>query len=262
MHSLPPDPLVAKAFTEACAVLARTTIALYETAAGEPKAVGTGFFVSHAGRPFLVSAAHVLKRLQDTHLYFYVAPGTVRRVTGKLTTNSQTGDPNDDLIDIGAVRIEGTGLPPYPAMGISLWSSADIPLGRLATSTALYAFVGYPATKSRVRHHPPQLVVEPQAYLAQSAPLGEYAGQGLSPWSHRYLVFDKKRSRGLRGEGRSFPKPHGVSGSPVFLLHDELASAQGERFELAGVVTTWHPRERRVVATGAALVRGLLDAAA
>lgn len=261
-HELTALP-VAQIFRESCAVLSSITIPLYEGAGGKPKAVGTGFFVQHKGLPFLVSAAHVLKRLTAASLLYYIDVGTVRRVTGELTTNAHTDEPEKDLIDIAAVRLEGPRLPPYPALGVHMWSSSDIPPARVASPSALYAFIGYPATRSRPRPHPPQLIVEPQAYLAQSAPMDEYAKQGLTPSSHRYLVFDRKKSKGLSGEGVSFPKPHGLSGSPVFLLHDESpGTPPTDRFELAGVVTTWRPRERRIVVTGSQLVLGLLDAAA
>jgi hypothetical protein len=246
----------------ACATLGQATVALLESRPEGPALVGSGCFVLHRGKPFLLSAAHVLKELQRKPLFFYVDVGTVRRVTGPLMTSHHEGDPESDLVDVGAVRLEGIGLPPYPAVGTSLWSSADIVSKGQASVRSTYAFIGYPATKEQLRHHPKQVKVEPQAYLCESAPHVEYSRQGVAPWSHLYLTFDKKKSRGLNGEGRVFPNPHGISGAPVFLLHDPQESPPSDRFTLAGVVTTWRPRERRLLATSGAIVLGLLDAAA
>jgi hypothetical protein len=243
-------------------LLGQVTLPLFEESAGPPKLVGTAFLVLHEDRPFLVSAGHVLKELQRKHLYYYVEKGLVRKVTGRLTTNHHDGRPDADLVDVGAVRMEGIGLPPYESVGKFLWSSEDIKLERVASTTASYGFVGYPATRSTPKLHPKEIRVEPYAYLTGSAPLIEYAGFGVAPWSHLCLTFNNKKSRGLDDGGRSFPKPHGVSGSPVFLLDTGAESDQPENFELAGLVTTWRPREKLIIATSGALLLGLLRAAA
>jgi hypothetical protein len=98
--------------------------------------------------------------------------------------------------------------------------------------------------------------------LAELAPLREYAGRGLHPDSHLYLVFNRKKSFSLSGQGRSFPKPHGLSGAPVFEIFDEAKTHQGEAFPLAGVVTTWHPHERRMLCASAMAIRELIEVAA
>ena len=251
-------PVITRTFE----VLGQVTLPLFEEAIGPPKLVGTGFLVLHNDQPFLLSAGHVLKQLQSKHLYYYVEKGKVRKVTGRLTTNHHDGSPESDLVDVGAVRMEGIGLPPYQSVGKYLWSSEDIKLERIANTTATYGFVGYPATRSTAKFNPKELRVEPYAYLTGSAQLSEYSVFGVAPWSHLCLTFDKKKSRGLDGGGRSFPKPHGVSGSPVFLLDTGSDADKPENFELAGLITTWRPREKRILATSGALLLGLLRAAA
>jgi hypothetical protein len=52
------------------------------------------------------------------------------------------------------------------------------------------------------------------------------------------LKFNRKKSFDLAGQGRSFPKPYGISGSPIFYLYGDETTDQLGSFVVAGVVTT------------------------
>ena len=105
-------------------------------------------------------------------------------------------------------------------------------------------------------------MVEPYAYFGKSVPLEEYKRDRLDVSSHLCLSFDQKKSFDLEGHGRSFPKPHGISGSPIFYLYDESVASEPMSFKLAGVVTTWRPQSRRVFGAGAGPLIELLHTAA
>ena len=183
-------------------------------------------------------------------------------MTGRLTTNKWSGPRENDQLDLAAVRLEGSGLPPYPAVDKFQLDVGALQFATTQSPTARYGAIGFPASKTRVRHSPAELRVAPYALLAQLAPQREYAHKGLRPESHLYLVFNRRKSFNLVGQGRSFPKPHGLSGAPVFELFDEEKSHQGESFPIAGVVTTWKPQEHRLLCASAFALRELVEIAA
>ena len=141
-------------------------------------------------------------------------------------------------------------------------TSETSPFAVAQSESARYGAIGYPASKTTLRHHPAEIRVAPYGHLATLAPQREYAAKGLRPESHLYLAFNRKKSVGLDGVGRSFPKPHGMSGSPVFELFDEAKAHKGETFPIAGVVTTWHPQEHRLLCASATALRELVEIAA
>lgn len=234
----------AKAISDSFHVLSRLVVPLYmDDQFGRPQLCGSGFFVLKPGQALLVSAAHVLEEARSNRLYYFVEPQVRRLVNGRITSNRWTGPRDTDLLDIAAVRLEGAGLPPYPRVDKFALSAACMTFAAAPVPTARYGLVGFPASRSRVRHRPAEVRVAPYGHLAESAPLREYAARGLRTNTHLYLVFNRKKSFGLEGQGVSFPKPHGISGAPVFEIYDEGKSHQGESFPIAGVVTTWHPRD-------------------
>nr|WP_316642097.1 hypothetical protein [uncultured Roseateles sp.] len=253
----------AHAISASFEVLAKLVVPLYtDDQAGRPRLCGSGFFVTKPGGTLLVSAAHVLEEGRSGHLYYFAAPKVKRFVNGRITSNKWTGPRDSDLLDIAAVRLEGSDLPPYPGVDKFSLNISDISFATAPVPTASYGFVGFPASRSRLRHRPAEARVAPYGHLAHSAALREYAARGLQTESHLYLVFNRKKSFGLEGQGVSFPKPHGISGAPVFEIYDEAKSHQGEAFPVAGVVTTWHPHEHRLLCASATALRELIKVAA
>jgi len=253
----------AQAISGSFGVLSKLVVPLYiDDQSGRPQLCGSGFFVTKSGATLLISAAHVLEEGRSARLHYYIAPKVKRFVNGRITSNKWAGPRDKDLLDLAAVRLEGPGLPPYPDMDKFALNVADITFAVAPVPTARYGFVGFPASRSRVRHRPAEVRVALYGHLAQPAALREYASRGLRTESHLYLVFNRKKSVGLQGQGVSFPKPHGISGSPVFEIYDEAKSHQGEAFPLAGVVTTWHPQEHRLLCASATALRELIQVAA
>ena len=243
-------------------VLGRCVVPLYIDVDGIPSHVGTGFFLALPNGCLLVSAAHVLDEGRGRDMYFYNSPNTKRLVFGKLTMNRHDGPRKSDIIDLGAVLLDGPELPPYPGIDKYPLPLSYIEPGLRASSAARYGLVGFPASRTRVRHSPAEVRVEGHAYHAESAPIAVYHNKGLDPESHICLVFDRKKSYGLDGKGRSFPMPHGISGSPIFLLHDLPDMQPTSKFVLVGVVTTWDPRRKLLVGTGSKALAELTRVAA
>jgi hypothetical protein len=231
-------------------LLGRCVVPLYVDADGTPCHIGTGFFLALPGGCLLVSAAHVLDEGRDRGMYFYSSPNTKRLVFGRLTMSRHDGPRTNDMVDLGAVLLEGPALPPYPGIEKHPLPLSCIEAGLRPSSSARYGLVGFPASRTRVRHAPAEVRVEGHAYHAESAPSATYHDVGLSTESHICLMFDRKKSYGLDGKGRSFPMPHGISGSPIFLLHDLEEMQPSGKFLLAGVVTAWDPKRKLLIGPG------------
>lgn len=252
------------AISSALELLEKAVIPLFEDFKGKPAVVGTGLLVRYRSHVFLLSAAHVLLQLRHKNIYYFSESGAIKHITGKITTNSYIGDRRKDNVDIGVVRLENDPLI-YPSVNKYAINSSIFRFGEIASPTARYALIGYPASKLKVLMHPVQILIEPYAYLAHSAPTHEYSNHGISTASHLYLVFDRRHSCDLAGNSRAFPKPHGISGSPVFILYDFNESSEDKHpdyFTFAGLITTWKPKESRLIATSVNLVLDLLQNAA
>jgi hypothetical protein len=251
-----------QAIEEVCEIVLKMVVPLYVNANDAPQLVGTGILLTHNRSNLLVSAAHVLEELRSRPLYFYSEPAVLRRVTGTLTTNVPASSREHDLVDIGAVRLTGPGQPPYPAVDKSAVQSRILSRDHPVNASSRYCLVGFPESRSRVLRGPKQVLVEPYAYLANSIQLTEYAGLGLDHEVHLCLSFDKKKSFDLHGNGRTFPKPHGISGSPIVRLYDEENLDDDPTSSLAGIVTTWDPKGKRLYGVRTRSIAELVQIAA
>lgn len=252
---------LAKALSEAIQTLVKCVVPLYSDHRGAPAIAGSGFFVRHGSLDFLVSAAHVLDIFKKEQGYYYVTPSTTRKLSGRLITNAHVGrSRKDDLLDVGAILLEGPALPPYPAVAKFPIDSSLLLANHQVTSTSRYGFVGFPESRSSVRRSPRQISVEAHAYIGNSIPPDEYRKSRLDPSSHICLAFDNKRSFDLEGQPKKFPKPHGISGAPIFHLYDEENLTDEGAFTIAGVITTWRPQARRVFGSNSLALAELLDA--
>lgn len=253
---------IAQAINRSFNLLSKLVIPLYvDDARGRPQPCGSGFFVRAANVTLLVSAAHVLEQGKTAHLYYYIAPKLRRLVNGEMTSNKWVGSRDKDLLDVAAVRLEGGNLPPYPEVEKLAINLTLHPFAEELSPTANYGLIGFPASRSRIRHGPKEIRASAYGHLAESAPLREYAARGLRPDSHLYLVFNRKKSFDLEGHGRAFPNPHGLSGAPVFQIFDQGQQHQGQTFPLAGMVTTWWPQEHRILCASATSLRELINVA-
>jgi hypothetical protein len=202
-----------------------------------------------------VSAAHVLEDLKTHTLFYYIESQVIRKLSGRLLLSPWSGSRDSDPVDIGVLRLSGTGQPPYPsvekyAMDFSYLSAT--PRTRVGKR---YAVIGFPASRSAINRADRQVVTAAFAYLGRSVPENQYGQTGHDPSRHLVLSFDRKRSFSLEGAHRVFPRPYGISGSPIFELYDDEASGADRVFPVVGMITSHKPQQHRMVGVDAQLVR-------
>lgn len=189
-----------------------------------PELVGSGFFVHADGCEFLVSAAHVFDEFEDRHIHdsriepyplVYTGQGTVRQLGGRLL-RPRIDSPTRRL-DVGVLLLQGDPL----SWGSERRESIDVEtLRRYARSSAreqLYAVAGFPETRVRATDYPTKrLEASPHGFVGPAIRHAKY-----DPEYFVVLEFEEKKKRFFEGETepRKFPKPEGMSGSPVFALH-------------------------------------------
>lgn len=254
---------LAEVLDEATSILAKFVVPLYEADfRGRPSAHGTCFFVKAGTQHFAVSAAHVLETLAKRPLYYYVSPTVTRRLTGRVLLTPWHGDRERDPIDIGIVKLSGDGQPPYPevakfAMDVSYLHPTSLP-----RSQKHYVIVGFPA--SRTRSNPVGRTVEAIAYgyRTNSASDGEYVRYDLSADKHLLLPLDLKKGFDSSGVHRNFPKPKGMSGSPIWIMYDENGGEQPRVFPVVAVGTKYWKNKGLLLATDVRVVSEMINYAA
>src|SRR6185369_14917504 len=209
-----------------------------------PLSVGSGFFVAAFGENFLVSAAHVFDDLvAGPHLYIY-SDGDKKRVLdgARFTTPVPKGGKRAvDPIDIGVMLLRGVALPPYPTVQKFLVPVELLSPNEQDREGIQHFFVGFPSTQTRANQVSKELNVKAHAYLTASIPAADYDNVRIAPRSkvrisietHIAMSMHERETVSLAGEKQKFPKPHGISGAPLW----RLASDADGGHRLVGVVT-------------------------
>jgi hypothetical protein len=235
----------------------RSIVPICRDVRGSPKVIGTGFLITDSGMNFLVSAAHVLDEMFVDEHYFPISPKVRCRIAGHCLysgiPDSATRD--DDRLDVGIVILEielGTLGPGFGILGM--------PLSRLAPFNPTreekwFAFYGFPASTADVNPVSKRFLPLAATYCGQSVPAARYAQFGVKTQTHVVLPFERKNVFGNDGLRRHFPKPAGMSGSPLWELRP---LANGGR-RIVGVMTRHKERHRVVVATDVGFVVDFLS---
>ncbi len=224
---------------------------------GQPSLVGTSLVVDYRGCIFLVTAKHVLRRLKPGgNLYVYSRPGERRHLGGRITWNTSDGY---DVVDVGVLKLEGEGLPPYPDV-----NCVPLDAGLLAPATGprdgkWYLAIGYPGTRSKVNRQSRVVRAEPYANVGPAISSERIEKLGLDPHLHVVIAFHKGRVVGASGNMQSFPDPAGMSGSPLFLIYDQEAKEeQSGAFKVAGTLIEYRAKDQILLGTDIAVAINLM----
>jgi len=261
MNPATSDPEFLEVIEEATNLLTKFVIPIYVEVRGRPIQIGTGFFVRQGDHLCFASAGHVLEMLRDQELFIYISSHEIRKLSGKLFLTPFDANRDDDLLDVGVLRFSGEGKPPYAdiekfAMDISYLKTLPGP-----RSEKNYAIVGIPASKSRVNPAARQVAAAAYAYRAYSIDDAQYSQHGYDPSSHIILPFNPKRGFDTKGEHRSFPKPNGMSGSPIWILYSDDEANDERVFSVAGIGTRHRRAEGLLIGTDVRVVLDMIQAA-
>lgn len=226
-------------------LLGHFVVPLYLQAARRLELVGTGFFIESDDAVVLVSAAHVLCQASDSSpLLAFQTPERAVQIGGRRHLSPIEG------LDLGFIVTEDVSLPWAAVERISC--REEYLLGRRTPrENRLYAVAGYPASKNRFEPSEGAIVAELHGFHASSIPDKEYAAHGLDPREHVAILLDVRRVYGPDGKRKQFPKPQGMSGSPIWELFDdrEERGAGPQTFPIVGVATNYRKASRLLFGT-------------
>lgn len=241
-------------------VLGRHVIPIYhDDERGRPSLLGSGLLVGTAEGSFLISAAHVLDPLR-TGTTLYVHLKEKRRLFEKhfLSNTPEGGVRDDDKLDIGVLKFEDPGAPPYLA------DKYPVPIAALMAQAIprknkRYVVLGFPGSQSTVSLARKTVEAKPYAHECSSAPSERYGTLGLPEESHIVLQFNRKRVFNLKGQRQTFPEPGGMSGSPVWMMYDENGPNNPVLTPVVGILTR-QPRNGQVlVATDIGFAKYIIE---
>jgi hypothetical protein len=245
--------------------LVRHIVPLFiERRGSKPQLVGSSFLVSSRTRYYLVSAAHVFDELKAGHeLFFYIEPKTKRKLSGNLRlTKTPPGKGREsDHLDVGVLMLEGPALPPYPMVQKYPLPITEFLPKALPRDGKQFLLVGFPESKSRVNPVARDLTSEPCSFRNVSAPASKYFELNVTPQTHIVLCFDVKHTVLPNGDVRAFPKPSGMSGSPIWLLYDPPKTTGALQASVVGIAIEHHKNKHAIVATDIDIALRLIDEA-
>ncbi len=246
---------------EAIELLTKFSIPLYvNDQYRRPVLFGTGFFVRAADNHFLVSAAHVLDVARTQRVFFYATPNKLRALTGRVLTTGLPDKRDDDLLDIGVMKLSGEAAPPYPEVEKFAMDASYLTPNYLPRSGKHYVIVGFPATKSVVDSRGRTTLAAPYAYRSDAIDDGDYAAHGVDAKTHVVLPLNLKRGFDAAGRIVNFPKPQAMSGAPIVVLYGEPGSEGDSRvFPVVAVGTRYRRKTKVLVGTDVRFAVGAIE---
>ena len=214
----------------------------------KPQVVGTGFLVAVNERHFLITAAHVLDKLEDNLPYFFPSgPHTTRLVAGdvikSVVPEGRTRD--DDKLDVGVVVLSGDNLPPYPGFLTEAMEIERVAAWVTDRTSANYAISGFAASQGKPNPVTRKFAPLMNVHLTSSISAERYLQLGLDLHTHIAMAFDKKANFDTSGKRIDFPHPSGMSGSPVWQLY----GPRPEDRKVVGMFIEYRARENVFIAT-------------
>jgi len=252
------DSRLVELLDEAADILGRIVVPLFREENGRPEHFGTGFFIRAKQAAFLVSAAHVLERGRE--LFYYVEPNITAQLSGEVRLSKWVGDRERDPVDIGVLKLDRS-IPPYPGVDKFALDASYLHPGLTPRADKMYTIIGFPATKSRTNPAARQVTSTAYSFRVRSIPDQDYAALGCSPEAHVVLSVDLRDGVDSTGHQRNFPKPQGMSGSPIFVLHDEAGRSNTRSFPIVGVGTKYRRNQNALVGTDVDIVRAMINEA-
>lgn len=243
-------------------VLLRHVVPLFNISRGKrPVLIGTSLLVERGGAHFLVTARHVADRLLEPWgLSYYVATGDIHRVLGSVLHTQPHPDVLPvDRYDVAVIKLALEAQPPGVDVRKLPLPFESLHAFQFPRHSKQYLVTGFPQSRSRANPQNRQLKSEPAGFRLASATTDHYASLGLTEQEHIVLGLDIEKMVFPDGSQRQVADPHGMSGSPLWLLFDEDRPNDRKIALAVGVVIEYHRDKKLLVATDIAVAIHLIN---
>ncbi|MGR9107632.1 MAG: hypothetical protein ACU843_11945 [Gammaproteobacteria bacterium] len=254
---------LARVLDDTIELLTSFTIPLYvDGRGGRPEQFGSGFFLEVDSKFVLVSAAHVLREVKKHVVDYYVSPTQKCNLDGTLVIRRGGGN-DDDLIDVAGIVLNETASLPQPETGKVPLPISYLAAGYIPRAGKEYLIIGYPSSRNEANPVKRSVTDRAYAYHAPSAASEAFEQLGLSQSSHILIPLDLRRGYDASGNHFNFPKPQGISGSPIWVLYEDRAEESHRAFRLVvvGVATRYKKALKLLMGTDSQAILELIDAA-
>ena len=252
------DNEVIELLDEAINILSRFVVPLYRDEGGRPSQFGSGFFVRSGSSQFLVSAAHVLEL--GASLFYYIEPNVTAKLSGERRMSRWNGDRERDPVDVGVLKLKDS-VPPYPKVNKCAVDVSYLHPRMLPRADKVYSIIGFPATQSKVNRIAMEVSTTVYAYRNRSIPDAEYANFNASPTTHIILPMDLRKGVDSNRQRRTFPKPQGMSGSPIFVLLEEWLAVESRSFPIVAIGTKYRKAKKILIGTDVDIAVAMINEA-
>ncbi|WP_295550940.1 hypothetical protein [uncultured Stenotrophomonas sp.] len=230
---------------KACNVDKRALTPLFKVGCDEvPYHAGTAFGIELSGVKYLVTAAHVFDKDESNDCdskneIFCFSEGKLKQIARFDLLHARK---NGGLVDMAVVTPRDVEI---ESIFEEFFAESDFELGDVRTDQYVAA-CGFPATKNKVRWGTTQLTQAPYAYCGRASAPSVCVRAGFDAATHFcFDIFLKKTFTARQKEIRA-PDPHGISGGPVFVIHDFSDAATLMKPKLRGIVVEQKPYDRVV----------------
>ena len=226
-----------------------------------PTLVGCSLLVELGGIRYFVSARHVIDWISAPGgLHYYIDRGKLHRLVGTVVHTVPTQETGmRDAFDVAVVRLEQDALLPSGENWKLPLEIEAIRARDSRRSKKQYLVVGFPKSRSNANPHTRRLKSEPSSFRIISAELADYDHLGLSDATHIVLNLDIDRMHFPDGTVRQIADPHGMSGSPLWLLFDEDGDNDPHVTPVVGIVIEYHKDRKLLVATDIGIALALIE---
>lgn len=245
------DPFF-NAVTKLANTLIPHVIPLFSIPTGQrPALEGTALFVEQNDKLFLVSAKHVfMKDGSPKKLFYYEKTRSLRRVVGMLiSTNSLPNVQSSDRYDVSVLQLPADT--PRTLLEVAKFPAPHSSLKPFQSSRHRkhYLVTGFPTSRSRADPSSKQLKSKPQGYTVVSAEDDAYKKLGFGSDMHIVMNLDISSMNFPDGTTGRIPDPHGMSGSPIWLMYDDGGEDDPQSTPIVGIAIEYHKSEKLLVAT-------------
>ena len=204
----------------------------------EPYHAGTAFGLAYQEKKYLITASHVLDKDEnnecdsDNELFCFYKGDLIQVKSFNIINVSVIEENIKQVIDVAIIEPKGMSLDDLFG---EFFSEKDIDLSELTTNKYIAA-CGFPSSKNKIRWNSNTLTHISYAYCGKSSPTETSNKAGyLSPVYFCFDILLKKIFTSEQSEIKA-PKPHGISGGPVFVIHDFSNPLKLLKPKLRGIV--------------------------
>lgn len=206
--------------------------------------VSTSILVENNNTPYIITAAHTLRNIGSKYPLYLLLPEKAVLLPGPAFM-SKLPDINNPLdLDIAVFP-----LMKQPDLWNHLSGYKTISLMEFDNSIDYvrdhYYIFGYPWRKSKYSRHSKEIKSKPLSYVTDYlSDHSLYEKYDRTVKTHILVKYDPQNTKNALGENRIAPKPHGISGGPLFrALVDEKDQLITLIFE--GLLTDW--KDKKVI---------------